>query len=159
MKQSTFAIVVAVILALLASFVAGGRLVQRHYEKSLKRADTVIKVEWKRDTIYEPKDSIIYKWKPVYLAVHDTTTLHDTTAVHDSALVDVPITEKTYTGENYRATVRGFLPELTDIWVKQRTIPYRERWSFTVGPQVGYGITPQGPQPYAGIGITFGYSF
>ena len=70
---------------------------QRHYEKSLKQADTVIKVEWKRDTIYEPKDSIIYKVKPVYLAVHDTTEISDTVTVRDSVLVDVPITEKTYT--------------------------------------------------------------
>ena len=136
---------------------------QRHYEKSLKQADTVIKVEWKRDTIYEPKDSIIYKVKPVYLAVHDTTEISDTVTIRDSVLVDVPITEKTYTGENYRAVVSGFEPELVDIWVKQRTVtitkPYRERWAFTVGPQAGYGITPKGLQPYLGVGMTFGYTF
>ena len=163
MKSSTIALVIALVLAVAASFLAGYIMCQRHYEKSLKQADTVIKVEWKRDTIYEPKDSIIYKVKPVYLAVHDTTEISDTVTVRDSVLVEVPITEKTYTGENYRAVVRGFEPELVDIWVKQRTItitrPYREHWAFTVGPQAGYGITPKGLQPYAGIGVTFGYTF
>jgi hypothetical protein len=36
---------------------------------------------------------------------------------------------------------------------------YRKRWSFTVGLQVGIGYTPAGVQPYAGAGVTFGYSF
>ena len=96
-------------------------------------------------------------------AVRGTTFVHDTTAVHDSVLVEVPITEKRYEAENYRATVRGFQPELVDIWIRQKEttirVPYRKRWSFTVGPQMGIGYTPAGVQPYAGAGVTFGYSF
>ena len=84
-------------------------------------------------------------------------------AVHDSVLVEVPITEKRYEAENYRATVRGFQPELVDIWVRETSttirVPYRKRWGFTAGPQVGIGYTPAGVQPYAGAGVTFGYSF
>jgi len=61
------------------------------------------------------------------------------------------------------ATVRGFQPELVDIWIRQKEttirVPYRKHWSLTVGPQIGYGLTPKGAQPYAGAGITFGYSF
>ena len=163
MKQSTIVLVLALILALIASFVAGGLVAQKHYEKALKQADTVYKVKWVRDTIYEPKDSIIYKWRTAYLPVHDTTEVHDTTIIRDSVLVEVPIWEKSYASTNYNLTIRGFQPELVSIWIKQQekiiTVPYRKQWSFTVGPQLGFGYTPKGWQPYAGAGITFGYSF
>lgn len=128
------------------------------------KPDTVTVTKWLPAPIPEP-DSTMLKPKVVYLhrAVHDTTFVHDTTAVHDSVLVEVPITEKRYEAENYRATVRGFQPELVDIWVRETSttirVPYRKRWSFTVGPQVGIGYTPAGVQPYAGAGVTFGYSF
>lgn len=163
MKQSTISIVIALILALLVSFAAGGLVVQRHYEKALKRADTVFVEKWVRDTIYEPKDSIIYRTVTAYLPVHDTTFLRDTVRVRDSVLVDVPIWEKSYVSQNYHLTIRGFQPELVDIWIKQKEtfikVPYRKPWSFTVGPQLGFGYTLKGWQPYAGAGITFGYSF
>ena len=42
---------------------------------------------------------------------------------------------------------------------KYITVPYYKRWSLTLGPQAGVGITPKGVQPYAGFGLTFGYSF
>ena len=78
-------------------------------------------------------------------------------------LVDVPISEKHYVSENYRATVRGYRADLVDIWIKQRetivTVPYRKHWTWTIGPQAGFGITPEGWRPYAGVGATFGYSF
>lgn len=163
MKRFTIILVMALILAVGASFAIGHISARRMYERLAERPDTVTVTRWVRDTVYEPKDSFIVKYKPVYLAVHDTTEVHDTTTIRDSVLVDVPITEKTYYGDNYRATVRGFQPELTDIWVKQTeriiTMPYRKRWGVTAGPQVGYGFTPQGWQPYAGVGVTFGYSF
>ena len=125
--------------------------------------DTVYVEKWIHDTIPEVKDSIIYRTKVVALPVHDTTFTETETISHDTVLVEVPIVDKTYEGENYRATVRGFQPELVDIWVKQKettiTVPYRKRWSLTAGPQLGIGYTPQGVQPYIGAGVTFGYSF
>lgn len=164
MKTSTIILAVAIILALIASFWLGGEFVRR---RELLPADTVYVEKWVKDSIPEKLDSVKVEIKYVYLPkavpVHDTTEVHDTTAVHDSVLVEVPIYEKTYEGENYKATVRGFQPELVDIWVKQKettiTVPYRKRWSFTVGPQVGVGYTPSGLQPYAGIGVTYGYNF
>ena len=162
MKRSSVIIAVAALVALVASFWLGGEYAIR---RELSNADTVYVERWVRDTVNVYTDSVRVETKYVYLpkAVHDTTEVHDTTTVTDSVLVEVPIYEKTYAGENYRATVRGFRPELVDIWIKQKettiTVPYRKRWSFTVGPQVGIGITPQGWQPYAGAGVTFGYSF
>ena len=163
MKLSTIALIIALIFAVGASFGLGCVITKRRYEKAFNGADTVYLERWIHDSVPVPKDSIIYRTKVVPLPVHDTTEVHDTTTVRDSVLVDVPIWEKSYVSQNYNLTIRGFQPELVDIWIKQKetlvNIPYRKRWSFTIGPQVGYGFTPQGWQPYAGAGITFGYSF
>lgn len=156
-------LILALILAVGGFFLLGWDCARRRYENPSNRPDTVTVTKWIHDSIPYPVDSIIYKYKTVYLPVHDTTEVHDTTTVRDSALVEVPIMERSYASENYRATVRGYNPELVDIWVKQKettiTVPYRKHWSVTLGPQVGYGFTPQGWQPYAGAGVTFGYSF
>ena len=162
--RNIIAIVAAFILAVIASFFIGGEYLHR---RDFNGADTVYVEKWIRDSIPPKPDSVRVETKFVYLqkVVRDSIpyAVHDTSIVHDSVLVEVPITEKTYMGENYKATIRGFEPELVDIWIKQRettiTVPYRKRWSITVGPQVGIGITPQGWQPYAGAGATFGYSF
>ena len=163
MKHSTIILVLAFILAIIASFWAGGEYVWKKCESSLNRRDTVTITEWLPQPVVPPKDSIIVKWKPVPFPVHDTTAVHDTTTVRDSVLVEVPIVEKTYEGENYKATVRGFNPELTSIWINEKQtiikVPVQKHWTFTVGPQAGFGITPSGWQPYLGGGITFGYSF
>ena len=162
--RNIIAIVAAFVLAVVASFLIGGEYVHR---RDFSDADTIYVEKWIRDSIPPKPDSVRVETKIVYLpkVVRDSIpyAVHDTSIVHDSVLVEVPITEKTYMGENYKAIVRGFEPELVDIWVKQRettiTVPYRKRWSFTAGPQVGVGYTPQGWQPYAGAGVTFGYSF
>lgn len=163
MRKPSIFLVIAVLLAVVASFWLGSTITRKRYESALNRPDTVIVEKWVRDTIYQPKDSFIVRWETAYLPVHDTTYLRDTLQVVDSVLVDVPISEKHYVSENYRATIRGYQAELTDIWINQRetivTVPYRKHWSWTIGPQAGFGITPEGWRPYAGIGATFGYSF
>ena len=157
------AYIAAGILAVAASFWLGGEYVRHKGLVPSERPDTVTITKWIRDSIPVVKDSIVYRTKVVPLPVRDTTAVHDTTEVRDTVLVEVPIVEKTYYGDNYKATIRGFQPELVDIWVKQKettiTVPYRKRWGFTAGPQVGIGYTPNGWQPYAGLGVTFGYSF
>lgn len=158
-----FLLTLAIVFALAGSFIAG-REVGRRMAPSGK-PDTVTVEKWLPAPVQPPVDSSSLKPRIVYLpvAVHDTTFVHDTTTLRDSVLVEVPITEKSYAAENYRATVRGFQPELVDIWIRQKenfiSVPYRKRWSFTAGPQIGVGYTPEGWQPYAGAGITFGYSF
>lgn len=167
MKRSTIILVLAFILAIIASFVAGGIVGRRHAKRPSNRPDTIYINTWRPESINKPKDSLFVKTKlvflPVPLPVHDTIPVHDTTAVRDSVLVEVPIVEKVFPGENYRAVVRGFNPELVDIWVNERQtiirVPYLERWSFTIGPQGGVGLTPKGVQPYIGFGGTFGYTF
>ena len=162
MRRSTIFLVLAVVLAILASFWAGGEFVWRKCESSLNRPDTVTITKWVAAPIPEPVTTPVLP-KLYLLPVHDTTAVHDTTHTTDSVLVEVPIVEKTYEGENYKATVRGFQPELTSIWVNEKqtiiNVPYQKHWTVTVGPQAGFGITPNGWQPYLGGGITFGYSF
>lgn len=85
----------------------------------------------------------------------------------DSATVVVPIERKTFEGEFYKATVEGYRASLLDMQLKvptmlvteTKTATKRKLWSVTIGPQVGYGFTQAGWQPYAGVGITFGLSF
>ena len=164
MKTSTIIIIISFILAVGLSFWAGGRFMRHNYKPDIGKSDTVYVTKWVRDSAKVKSTTLVAKI-PVFLPLFfsDTTFVHDTTAVHDSVLVEVPITERLYSGENYQATVRGFRPELVNIWVKQSqmtvTVPYRKRLGFTVGAQVGFGITPNGWQPYAGVGGTFGYSF
>lgn len=162
MKASSILLALAAILAVGVSFCAGCRFGRRGNSEPAGRLDTVTITKWVAAPIPEPVTTPVLP-KLYLLPVHDTTAVHDTTHTTDSVLVEVPIMEKTYYGENYKAKVRGFQPELVDIWINQKettiTVPYRKRWSFTAGPQVGVGITPKGLQPYAGVGFTFGYSF
>lgn len=166
MKASTIALILAFILAVGASFYLGGQFMLHHYESPLGAPDTVYLTRWVKDSAKVKSSDLVAKipvFLPLFLPDTVPVHVHDTTEVHDSVLVEVPITEKLYAGENYQATVRGFMPELVDIRIKQSeirvTVPYRKRWGFTVGAQAGFGITPSGWQPYAGVGGTFGYSF
>ena len=177
MKTSTLlAINVAAILVVLAAFGGwiGRGAWERRHTKPLQ-ADTVC--VWIHDTVKlvetKPAGTVVVKLPVV---VRDTikTAQNDNAADHlldstqmvqpsDSVQVEVPIEQKTYEGENYRAVVQGFRPELVSIDIRQQTVTVteykRKWWSVTMGPQLGYGFTPAGWQPYAGIGITAGISF
>ncbi len=80
------------------------------------------------------------------------------TTAPDSLTLQLPITQNVYEGEDYKAYVSGVYPSLDSVFV----YPWREtvtikkppkRWH--IGPTVGYGLTPQGFQPYIGISITY----
>lgn len=85
----------------------------------------------------------------------------------DSVSVVVPIEQRVYEGEYYKATVEGYRPSLVAMQLKipavlvteTKTVTKRKLWSVTIGPQLGYGITPAGLLPYAGVGVTIGLSF
>ena len=170
MKAGRLLLVLAVLFAVSASYWLGRELGRREGEAVPRGRDTVRIVEWKRDTgkveSSKPAGSV-QAWLPAVAApaapeeqaAPDTVILRE----RDTVLVEVPIEEKEVAGENYRAVLRGFQPEIVDIWVKRETdivrVPVRKRWSVTAGPQVGVGITPEGWRPYAGLGVTFGYCF
>lgn len=80
----------------------------------------------------------------------------------DSLLaVEIPITQKEYEGEEYHAWVSGYEPSLDSIFVFPRhdVVTIREppdkpkRWG--IGVFAGYGMTPHGLQPCAGISVSY----
>jgi hypothetical protein len=79
----------------------------------------------------------------------------------------VPIEAREYKDDEYFAIVEGYNPMLKYIEVYPRTayinatetIKERKRWGVSLGVQGGYGFTPKGWQPYAGVGVSFGYNF
>jgi len=175
MKASTVLTISFIFILALLSAMAGwfGRMAydQRNAPPAPPR-DTMF--VWIRDTIVQvqekPAGSVIAALptaRPDDGVVPQIDTMMskpDTVIVRDSVVVEVPIVQRTYEGENYRAVVQGFRPELVSIDIRLPEIaaptPQRaKRWHFTVGVQLGYGFTPAGWQPYAGIGGTFGYSF
>ena len=125
-----------------------------------------------RDTFTEYYPKYITQWRTrtvrVEAPVADTTKNCDAESVsNDSVTVDLPITERVYEDENYRAVVEGYNPILkefavypkTQIVTATETITKRKHWGVSLGVQGGYGITPHGMQPYAGVGISFGITF
>ena len=76
----------------------------------------------------------------------------------DTIYVPVPVTQKEYVSENYRAWVSGYNAALDSIYVFPktvyitRTIPVRKWGLGIIG---GYGVGRSGLSPYAGIGIYY----
>lgn len=78
----------------------------------------------------------------------------------DSAKVSVPITQAVYRRDSlYTAWVSGYRPRLDSIKVYPRrevTVIKQPPGRLHLGVTVGYGMTPRGPQPYLGVGLTYG---
>lgn len=79
---------------------------------------------------------------------------------HDSAAVEIPITQREYEGEGYRAWVSGYDPRLDSLRVyAPTTIITKREWKppkkWHIGPTIGYGYTPHGFEPYIGVSITY----
>lgn len=80
----------------------------------------------------------------------------------DSAAVEIPITQKRYDGDDYRAYVSGYEPNLDSIFVFPKTTVIHERsykppnkWHIGITGGYGYGFKSKQAEPYIGIGITY----
>jgi len=110
------------------------------------------------------RDTIRYE-KPVerisYIVRTDTILLYlpaDTVQV----MVEVPIEQKEYSTEDFRAVIEGFRPSLLSMEVypknqfitrtEIRTITKNPRWG--IGIQAGYGFGEK-MTPYIGIGVQY----
>lgn len=123
--------------------------------------DTVIV----RDTIreYYPREVVktIVRTELVEVPIVRCDTIRDT------MWVELPIESREYKSKEYYAIVEGYNPMLKYIEVYPRTayinstetIKERKHWGVSLGVQGGYGFTPKGWQPYAGVGVSFGYNF
>ena len=118
-----------------------------------------------RDTLreYYPKevvrDVVRVERIEVPVVVRDTT--------RDTVWISLPIESREYKSEEYYTIVEGYNPMLKYIEVypttkyitTTETIKQKKRWGVSLGVQGGYGYTPKGWQPYAGVGVSFGYNF
>lgn len=79
----------------------------------------------------------------------------------DSVEVEIPVVQREYEGDDYRAWVSGCDPRLDSLIVFPRRdvvtireLPARpKRWG--IGVFAGYGMTPHGLEPCAGISINY----
>lgn len=132
---------------------------------------TIVSTKIERDTIivrdtirqYYPKEveRVVVRTERVEVPIVRCDTIRDT------MWVDVSIESREYKSEEYFAIIEGYNPMLKYIEVYPRTayinstetIKKRKHWGVGIGVQGGYGFTPKGWQPYAGVGVSFGYSF
>jgi hypothetical protein len=80
----------------------------------------------------------------------------DTIRINDTLFIQLPITQKMYADESYKAWVSGYRAKLDSIEVYQKTITNTinnyikpKRWTITAG--VGYGISRNGLEPFVGV--------
>ena len=140
------------------------------FGRSTVRTD-IVRTEVDRDTIVVRDTIREYYPQEVVRTVVRTERVEVPIIVRDTIRegveVEIPIEEKEYKSEEYYAVIGGYNPYLKSIEVYPRTeyintaetITKRKRWGVSLGVQGGYGITPVGWQPYAGVGVTFGYNF
>lgn len=140
------------------------------FGRSTMRTD-IVRTEVERDTIvvrdtireYYPQEveRVVVKTERVEVPI----IVRDT--IREVVEAEIPIEEREYKSEEYYAIIGGYMPYLKSIEVYPRTqivnatetITKRKRWGISLGVQAGYGMTPVGTQPYAGVGVTFGYNF
>lgn len=101
--------------------------------------------------------------KPYYAEVVRTDTL----IINDTVKIPIPIEQKTYQNEDYKAVIQGYNPTLLSMDLYKRETLIRDtlkinntitklkppRWTISVGPGIGYG--PKGVEPYIGINAGF----
>ena len=123
--------------------------------------DTIIVRDTIRENYPQEVEKVVVRTERVEVPVIMCDTIHDT------VYVNLPIEEREYKSRDYRVVIGGYNPYLKSAEVYPRTvyinttesITTRKRWNLMLGVQGGYGITPMGWQPYAGVGVSFGYNF
>lgn len=159
------------LIAILALIIFIGCVVGAFFFGRATTRTDIVRAEIERDTIivrdtireYYPQEveRVVVRTERVEVPVIVCDTIHDT------VYVNLPIEEREYKSRDYRVIIGGFNPYLKSIDVYPQTvyinatesITTRKRWNLMLGVQGGYGITPMGWQPYAGVGVSFGYNF
>lgn len=114
------------------------------------------------------RDSVVLRYRYVEVPIESASMFDSAVSLQDevhviaeadTATVVIPITQKKYETDDYRAYVSGYRQSLDSIFVTRKTysITLREKTRPTrlsIGFQGGYGMTPKGFQPYLGIGVT-----
>ena len=158
---TTILALVVFVVCVVGAFLFGRSTMRTEVVRTEIERDTIVV----RDTIrvYYPQEveKVVIRTERIEMPIVHRDTIRDT------MWVELPVEEREYKGEEYRAVIGGYLPYLKSIEVYPRTqivnatetITKRKRWGVSLGVQAGYGMTPVGTQPYAGVGVTFGYNF
>lgn len=159
------------LIAILALIIFVGCVVGAFFFGRATTRTDIVRTETERDTIIvrdtirenypQEVERVVIRTERVEVPI----VRYDT--VRELAEVELPIEERTYLNEEYKAVVGGYRPYLksiegypkTSYITTTETISKRKRWNLMLGVQGGYGITPMGWQPYAGVGVSFGYNF
>ena len=165
MKQNNklVATLMTVILALLMTSVIFVRSNEQPRTQLVEKIDTLTVIVHDTVAIVRPLPAkiIILPQTVKRLPLADTHVMRADTAATDSADVVVPMETKVYEDSSYRAVITGAwvsldtmqvypLHEITTI---RHPVPKNKRWAIGVG--AGYGITPRGMQPWAGVTLTY----
>ena len=116
-------------------------------------ADTIRIRDTVRDSIPYPVIETVVQEIPELFPIYITL---DGDTIHESVYIPVPITQKEYQTENYRAWVSGYKPSLDSVWVYPEKIIIREkprRWGL--GLSVGYGIGRNGLSPVIAVTVNY----
>lgn len=143
-------IVLIILLTAVICSVFGYGYGRRRTWGSTPVADTVRIHDTIRDSIPYPVIETVVQEVPELFPVY-ITLAGDT--IQEPVYIPVPIMQKEYQAENYRAWVSGYKPSLDSVWVYPEKIIIREkprRWG--IGVIAGYGIGHNGLSPYVGVG-------
>lgn len=136
-----------------------------------RRAAQESTVTVKTDTTFI-HDTIIVR-EPVLRIIRQTDTLlvkvqtTDTLRLRDTLYIQLPREQKEYSGDDYRAWVSGYRPQLDSLQIYPQTqlitntvtYPKPKPKMWGIGIQTGYGAVINGNQvitsPYIGVGISW----
>lgn len=153
--------------ALLILFCGRGRQTEREVVR-----DTITTVDTVAYYVPVAKDSVRIRYIVRTLPLANDSSFHNDgrepqCALSDdsgSAAVEIPITQTTYEGADYRAYVSGFEAKLDSIFVFPTTTTIREtvtlqekpkRWSIGVVGGAGYGFFGKRLDFFVGVGVTY----
>lgn len=122
------------------------------------RIDTVIVRDTIRDTVLFPVNRYLVRIDTVQVKIAGDTVYVE---------VEVPIHQRVYQTDDYRAVVEGFRPELIAMEIYRQThyitkietvpVPDSKRWG--IGLHAGYGATVYGGRvimvPTVGVGVSY----
>ncbi len=158
---------IAIVMCLL-SFLVGRKTSHNINNQGCEVVDTIIHLDTVAYLLPVPRDSVVIRYKHIVVPIvqPQCDSLESCTeekvsieVSKDSATIQIPITQKTYESDTYRAYISGYQPRLDSIFITNRTteviVQKQAKTSrFNIGVQAGYGLTPKGFQPYVGFGVS-----
>lgn len=129
--------------------------------------DTIVKRDTINGIITKPVIRTTIRRDTLLLPSKPDTSHSDTSAarVLPSGGISIPIEQRVYQTDTYRAVVSGWHPSLDTLTLFEKTMlinttvtkqatPPRKNWALVVGPSVGYGTTKA---PIFGASVVYGF--